>query len=150
MLKLLVALDFSDCSRAALEAALTVAERASPVELVLLTVLEPLSDSAAQTHGALSDTERAVDELTRMVDAAARARGHHAGLPATMHVHFTATRGAPAEQIIEQAGAYRVDALVMGTHGRTGLNRLIAGSVAERVVRSASCSVLTVKPKKTA
>ena len=40
-----------------------------------------------------------------------------------------------------------VDAIVMGTHGRKGLDRMLVGSVAERVVRDAPCTVIIVKPK---
>jgi nucleotide-binding universal stress UspA family protein len=147
MLRLLVALDFSDCSREALAAALRIAERASPTELVVLTVLDPLDEEKAQTEDALGDMERSVDALNKMVEGILAARGTRLG--DGIKVHYTAARGVPAEQIIAQAAAYHVDAIVMGTHGRTGLNRLIAGSVAETVVRHAPCSVLTVKPKRT-
>jgi nucleotide-binding universal stress UspA family protein len=51
---------------------------------------------------------------------------------------------APSE-ILRVAGETRCDVIVMGTHGRTGLGRLLMGSVAEQVVRKASCPVLTVK-----
>jgi nucleotide-binding universal stress UspA family protein len=50
------------------------------------------------------------------------------------------------ESIVETAGEARADLIVIGTHGRTGLSRLVIGSVAERVVRLASCPVLTMKP----
>ena len=53
--------------------------------------------------------------------------------------------GNPFERIIETAVRDQVAFIVMGTHGRTGLSRLAAGSVAERVVRLAPCPVLTVK-----
>lgn len=53
--------------------------------------------------------------------------------------------GNPAEEILRAAEASSADLIVMGTHGRTGLSRLLMGSVAEQVVRRASCPVLTVK-----
>ena len=53
--------------------------------------------------------------------------------------------GHPFEQILEVAKGERVDMIVMGTHGRTGLAHIVLGSVAERVVRMAPCPVLTVK-----
>ncbi len=54
--------------------------------------------------------------------------------------------GDPATEIIRfvQRGAF--DLVVMGTHGRTGLRRLVIGSVAEKVIRHAPCSVLVVRP----
>lgn len=55
-------------------------------------------------------------------------------------------RGEPAPELVEHARKNAVDLIVMSTHGRTGLGHLVLGSVAERVVRMASCPVLTVKP----
>ena len=53
--------------------------------------------------------------------------------------------GRPAEEIVRIARDERVDLIVMGTHGRTGLRHLLAGSVAEAVMRTAPCPVFTVK-----
>src|SRR6266542_3286761 len=55
------------------------------------------------------------------------------------------TSDHPANEIVEYAKDADVDLIVMGTHGRAGLSHLLVGSVAERVVRTASCPVLTVK-----
>ena len=54
--------------------------------------------------------------------------------------------GPPAQRILEIAAQEAADLLVIGTHGRTGLERLVLGSVADRMVRQASCPVLTVRP----
>ena len=54
--------------------------------------------------------------------------------------------GSPIERIVEYANAPRIDLIVMGTHGRSGISHLLLGSVAENVVRRAACSVLTVRP----
>jgi nucleotide-binding universal stress UspA family protein len=53
--------------------------------------------------------------------------------------------GEPVEEILRVAREYSCDLIVMGTHGRTGLSRLLMGSVAEAVVRTASCPVVTIK-----
>lgn len=53
--------------------------------------------------------------------------------------------GDPAGRIVELAEEENIDLIVMGTHGRTGLKRLLMGSVAEAVVRRAKCPVLTFK-----
>ena len=53
--------------------------------------------------------------------------------------------GVPFQEIVETAKARQVDLIVMGTHGRTGLMHVLLGSVAERVVRLAPCSVLVVR-----
>jgi len=51
----------------------------------------------------------------------------------------------PFEEIVKVAEEERADMIVMGTHGRSGLNRILLGSVAERVIRLAPCPVLTVR-----
>ena len=52
--------------------------------------------------------------------------------------------GDPAEEIVRYATAHDIDLIVLGTHGRTGLSRVLLGSVAERVIRTAPCPVLAV------
>ncbi len=53
--------------------------------------------------------------------------------------------GDPAAEIVRLAGDMKADIAILGTHGRTGLTRLLLGSVAEQVVRKAPCPVLTMK-----
>jgi nucleotide-binding universal stress UspA family protein len=53
--------------------------------------------------------------------------------------------GDPAQAIVQVAQVHDVDLIVMGSHGHTGLHRLVLGSVSEKVVRHASCAVLTIK-----
>ena len=57
-------------------------------------------------------------------------------------------RGVPYEEILKFARENGVDLIVMGTHGRSGLDRVIFGSTAEKVVRNAECPVLTVRSQK--
>ena len=61
---------------------------------------------------------------------------------AVNHVYL---EGDPASEIVQYARDARLDLIVMGTHGRTGIDRLVLGSVAEKVLRNAPCSVLVVK-----
>jgi nucleotide-binding universal stress UspA family protein len=61
-------------------------------------------------------------------------------------VEARVVQGAPADKILEVAKKEGVDLIIMGTHGRKGLERAIFGSVCDRVVRSAPCPVLTVNP----
>lgn len=68
---------------------------------------------------------------------------HFKGLPTRGQV----LTGYPAEEILKAAAAQKADMIVMGTHGRTGIDRIIFGSVAEKVVKTATCPVLTVKPR---
>jgi nucleotide-binding universal stress UspA family protein len=64
---------------------------------------------------------------------------------ANLHVEHRLERGDAATEILRVAQEDRTDLIVIGTHGRTGLGRLLKGSVAEQVVRKAPCPVLTVK-----
>jgi nucleotide-binding universal stress UspA family protein len=60
-------------------------------------------------------------------------------------IHHVLLEGDPAREIVGFAHDANMDLIVMGTHGRTGLERLLLGSVAERVMKEAACSVLVVK-----
>jgi universal stress protein A len=62
-------------------------------------------------------------------------------------VRYLAASGNPFEKILDAAEGHRIDLIVLATHGRTGVKRLLIGNVAEKVVRHASCPVLTVKPR---
>jgi nucleotide-binding universal stress UspA family protein len=55
--------------------------------------------------------------------------------------------GYAAEEILEAAQTEGVDMIVIGTHGRKGIDRILFGSVAEKVVKSAACPVLTIRPE---
>lgn len=71
-----------------------------------------------------------------------------ADLPAladVSHEHSTG-EGRAVTTISETAEKHKADLIIMGTHGRTGLGHMLMGSVAEGVVRQASCSVLTIRP----
>jgi len=65
-----------------------------------------------------------------------------------IQIHHVLLEGSPAEEIIRYATDQAVDLIVMGTHGRSGLERLLMGSVAGQVVRGAPCSVLVAKMTK--
>jgi len=85
--------------------------------------------------------EREEERGERALDAVAAADAER-GVPVEKHLR----RGNPHEEILDAAGDYEVDLIVMGTHGRTGVGRfLTAGSVAERVVRHSETPVLTAR-----
>lgn len=62
-------------------------------------------------------------------------------------VRYLIASGDPFEKIVDAAEDHIIDLIVIATHGRTGIRRLIIGNVAEKVVRHALCPVLTVKPR---
>lgn len=100
------------------------------------------SITALHVHG---QHDASGPELTRLCDAV-RASFSRA-LAAGIHVDVVIDSGKPARQILERAAALPAGLIVMGTHGAGGFERFILGSVAERVLRQASCPVLTVPPR---
>jgi len=62
-----------------------------------------------------------------------------------LEVETIVVKGVPFNEIINAATEINVDLIVIGTHGRTGLSHVMLGSVAEKVVRKATCPVLTVR-----
>lgn len=134
-MRILVALDYSDCSKLAC-AWVTKRLRAFSVDEL---IFHHSADPAFCTD--LSGLERAVGELREFVKGACDAE-----LPDDLEVRYAVTAGKPADEILAAAEAHQADTIVMGTHGRTGLDRLLLGSVAESVVRLAPCTVVVVKP----
>ena len=134
--RILVPIDFSAGSDAALEMATSLA-RDSGGSLVLAHV-EIISLSAAGGEYLNAMPEPPTEELLAKLDAVALPDSH-------VPVERRLLAGDPADAIVRLAQTEEVDMIVMGTHGRRGLSRLLMGSVAEAVVRAAPCPVLTVK-----
>ncbi len=140
--KILVGTDFSEASDEARRVAIELARRLG-AELEIVHVEEPLP-AYAFAEGALPDLPRLQEEVRTWAERQLEdlARGARAsGVSATTAVLL----GVPANTIVEAARTERADLIVVGTHGRTGLERVLLGSVAERVVRNAPCAVLTVR-----
>jgi universal stress protein A len=135
--------DFSDYSKKAISDAFELA-RTFGAKLSLLHVIEPppypIEGFAPSAVGAdlLGDLEQqASTELAQVLPDAQEAM---------VEVTRAVAIGSPSQKIVETAEAEHVDLIVMATHGRTGLSHLLIGSVAERVVRTAPCPVLTIRP----
>lgn len=138
--KVLVATDGSQCGEAAVRAA---AARRWPAGTLIrvLTVMEPLSTlGPAATHYQHSD------ELLNALDkVAAAAAARLAGYDRV--VDYEVCSGFAADTILAMAKDWDADLVMVGTHGRRGLSRLLLGSVAERVAAHAPCSVEIVREK---
>lgn len=91
------------------------------------------------------ELEQAFQEKTMTEGKQATAYVENAGRTANVEVESVILRGIPAEEIIYFADKNDIDLIVMGTHGRTGMKRFLLGSVAEKVVRHATKSVLVVR-----
>ena len=129
--------DRSGGSDAAVEHACYLAELADARIHALFVVDETI----AGADGWDAVVEREEERGENALDAVAAA-GAERGVPVERHLG----RGRPHEEILDAAGDYAVDLIVMGTHGRTGVGRfLAAGLVAERVVRHSEAPVLTAR-----
>jgi nucleotide-binding universal stress UspA family protein len=135
-LRILVPTDFSAGSEAALEMATSLA-RDSGGSLILAHI-EVIPLSAAGGEYLYAVPEPPTEELLAKLNSIVLPDSH---VPAERRL----LAGDPADAIIRLAKTEEVDMIVMGTHGRRGLTRLLMGSVAEAVVRAAPCPVLTVK-----
>lgn len=139
--RILVPLDGSACASNAFDYALRLAKAeaaalylcsiVSPVALIGRTPVAPLEDE--RVAAAMADAENV---LLGGIE-----RATFAEVPVAKHVKL----GEPGPTIVACAAEMLADAIVMGTHGRSGRKRLFLGSVAEYVLRAASCSVVTVR-----
>jgi len=133
---ILVPVDFSDQSLEALRMARMIA-RDDLSRLCVLHVAEPLH---ADWHADMTALQKTAHEVIRNVlEKFVRAEFGDAG----PRRHFA--QGKPVDVIVRYAAKMNADLIVLGTHGRTGLPRVLIGSVAERVVRHAPCPVLVVR-----
>jgi nucleotide-binding universal stress UspA family protein len=137
--KILHPTDLSERSQAAFHFACALAKDYGAQLLVLHVVppgtkqLAPLLDIGSQATPvqALAALE---EELRRLQPP-----------DAAVLIEHRLEEGQPASVIVQVANDTRADLIVLGTHGRTGLSRVVMGSVAEQVVRRAGCAVVTVK-----
>jgi universal stress protein A len=137
--------DFSKASGSAFAKAVDLA-KSSDADLVVAHVLTPAMPIAGEGYispkvyeeieaSARAAAQKQLDTLVaKAIKSGARARG-------------LLLEGIPHERIVRAAKSQGVDLVVMGTHGRTGLARFFLGSVAERVVATAGCPVMTVRGK---
>jgi nucleotide-binding universal stress UspA family protein len=140
--RIVVPTDFSGSSEEAWALARRVAGTLGSEVVLAHVYVEPIlygdPPLAADTAWQLYEHGRkwVEDELEKWASAA-RAEG--------MTVRTIVRTGSAHDEIVNLATDERAELIIMGTHGRTGLNRLLLGSVADRVIRLASCPVLTVR-----
>lgn len=137
----LVPLDFSEHAEKALQYAIELAQKL-PARLTLLHVIHSMPLGVTEMGASLpyaylqemeADIAQAMDAYLQRVQAA------------KLQGEVTVVHGVPFQEIVEHAKAGKVDLIIMGTHGRTGLQHALLGSVAEKVVRLAPCSVLVTR-----
>ena len=139
--RFLVPLDFSESANLALDYAITLAGKLG-ARLTLLHVIQslPLGGVDMGVTVPLAYLQDLEAEIRRSL-ASCLERVTAAGLEGDMVM----VHGVPFHEIIEMAKTQQVDLIVMGTHSRTGLQHILLGSVAEKVVRLAPCPVLVAR-----
>lgn len=145
---LLVPVDFSSCSNTAAAWAADLAARFGAAVTLLHIVELPrgLDRAALVNPGGAADVamlpigDWASDSGRKQLNRMARSLASRG-----VQIDLRVEEGAPVQTILSIADELQPDAIVMGTHGRKGLAHAFMGSVAERVVRGATCPVITLK-----
>ena len=143
--QILLPTDFSGCANYALPYAAAIA-RATHARILCVHVVEPLVPAVGYTG--LADPMPIADISEQLEDSAEREfpRLTDCDELTGLDVEEIIVHGDAAAEIVRVAGEKEADLIVISSHGRTGLGRMIFGSTAEAVVRHASCPVLVVKP----
>jgi len=131
---ILVPTDFSEYSDAAFRVASSLASE-QEARLIVLHVNPP-----ATMHGEVIDRREPNGYYDRLWEELYARKP----LDPRTEVEHRLREGDPVEEILEAAKESSCDLIVMGTHGRSGLGRLLLGSIAEKIMREAPCPVLTI------
>lgn len=138
--RILVASDFSQSSEKALLHAIAIA-RHFDATLYLTHIVSALGFVLAGPDATLAASEAALRDVRRLED-----RLSASGILTGVNHEIVIREGDIWEQIQEVVKDENIDLIVVGTHGRTGIRKVVLGSVAEEIFRHASCPVLTVGP----
>jgi nucleotide-binding universal stress UspA family protein len=140
---ILIPLDGSVLAEAAIPAATAIARSTHPAsELILVRVVPDLWIDDILMPGKLETFQAQVkQDCQQYLDACAEPLRKEG-----LHVTVLVASGEPADQILEVAAIAHADLVAMATHGRSGLQRIMVGSIADKVVHRASMPVLLVRP----
>ena len=144
--QVVVGFDFSESARFALERAIALAVRAPFHVLHFACIVDPHSGLARfpTQHVDIAYADRMRDELAAMVEL--ELRGAEAKGRIHFHVHVRVAR-SPAKEVLALAKEIGADLIVVGCKGLRGIERVVLGSVSERIVREAGCPVVIARPK---
>ncbi len=141
--KIVCAVDLSDHSKSIAEYTITLAKATGAEVLVVYTA--PSLSQYVGFHVPPNTIENFVGEIVSGAEKSMDTfvSENFPGINATGHVLI----GYAAEEIVNKAEEVQADMIIMGTHGRKGLDRFLFGSVAEKVVKNAKQPVLTIRPQ---
>lgn len=142
---ILLPTDFSECGDYALPYATSMA-RTFGASLLCVHVIEPMVPTLG--YSGMTEPLPLADISEQLQDSAGRAMPKLAGREecAGLDIEELIVHGEAAAEIVRVAKDRNVDLIVVSSHGRTGLGRMLFGSTAEAIVRHASCPVMVVKP----
>ncbi|MBZ0177957.1 MAG: universal stress protein [Melioribacteraceae bacterium] len=140
--KILVPIDFSDYSKSALKYAVGFAEKFN-AELYLVYVVEPQVYPADFTMGQVAVPPMEAD-MTKIAENELNALAKQE-IGGKVKTNSLIKVGQPFMEINETAAENDIDLIIIATHGHTGVEHLLFGSTAEKVVRKAPCPVLTLR-----
>ena len=142
---ILLPTDFSDCGNYALHYATSLA-RMFGASMICVHVIEPMVPAVG--YSGMAEPLPIADITEQLEDSAERELPKLAECEECvgLEVEEVITHGEAASEIVRVAKERNVDLIVVSSHGRTGLGRILFGSTAEAIVRHASCPVLVVKP----
>jgi nucleotide-binding universal stress UspA family protein len=144
--RILVPVDFTERSRRAVEYAVELAQltRAS-VRIFHVWQIPPLTTATVAAEHYQPLPPETVDAIRREASRNMEIFIGSLTLPQRLAIHVELQAGDPASAIENAIDAHAIDLVVMGTHGRRGLSRFFLGSVAEKVMRTARCPILTIR-----
>jgi nucleotide-binding universal stress UspA family protein len=144
--KILHATDYSKASARALDEAIALAKQ-NGAELLVLHVIDPVPPYAAGEDIGGAELYMKLEETTKQEAENSMKKLIEKLRKLKVNAKSLLLRGTAPEQIVRTAKSRRANLIVIGTHGRTGLSKLFMGSVANKVVSTAHCPVLTVHGK---
>lgn len=140
--KILVPIDFSDYSKNALKYATQFAKQFN-AKIYLIYVVEPMIYPADFSMGQVAIPSADIDLHSRAEEELKKLSKEI--INANSEVEILIKTGKPFVEIIDTASANDIDLIIIATHGHTGVEHLLFGSTAEKVVRKAPCPVLTLR-----
>lgn len=146
--RILIATDESDCSKKALEHGRSLA-KLHDASIALVHVLETTAQSNYVADPLMGQQPIVVSDTTeiQLENAKSLLAEIQQKLKDVKDVHTFNRIGTPRQEILAVAEEWKADLIIMGTHGRTGFDHFISGSVSEGVIRRSNCPVLVVPGK---
>lgn len=146
--RILIATDDSECSKKALQHGYYLA-KAMDATVALVHVIEQATPTNYGADPLMGQQPLIIPETTEIQEENSKSmlEGISKKLTGVKEILTFSRIGTPKQEILDLAGEWGADLIIMGTHGRTGFDHFISGSVSESVIRKANCPVLVVPGK---